>query len=66
MVGGVQHRVKTSIKRKRTRVVELYVERSPIGSQEYIDTPGARGVEGIVAYDGMVIGIERECRPAKT
>ena len=57
MVGGVQHRVKTAIKRKRTRVLKLYAERSPIGFQKYIDTPGPRGVERIVAYDGMVVRV---------
>src|SRR5947207_10959168 len=49
--------METAIKGKRTRVSELYGHRSPIGRQKYIDTPRTRGVEGVVAYDGMVIGI---------
>src|SRR2546421_1459016 len=49
--------METAIERKRTRVLEHYATRSPIGRQKYIDTPGAGGIERIVADDGMVIGI---------
>src|ERR1700704_5359269 len=49
--------METAIEGKRTRVLELYTARSPIGFQKYIDSPGPSSVEGIIAYDGMVIDI---------
>ena len=57
LVCRVQMWTETAIEGKRTRVVELYGHPSPIGLQKYIDSSGARGVEGIIAYDGMVIKI---------
>src|SRR6476660_4541630 len=49
--------METAIEGERTRVPELYSHRSAIRGQKHIYTPGAGGVEDIVAYKSMVIDI---------